>query len=82
MLEVMDWMFEDDAMVWGTRCQWDVDEDEHEVRMRLDMPGLSKEDMKVSVEDDDLAIRGRHLEEGGRAQEEEMYETRLELPDD
>ncbi|OWM79672.1 hypothetical protein CDL15_Pgr023084 [Punica granatum] len=61
-----------------TVCPWDVDEDKRELRMRFHVPGLSKEDVKVSVVDDGLVIiGGRQREEGGRRQEEEIYETSL-----
>eukprot|EP01018_Ginkgo_biloba_P022948 Gb_13755 [translate_table: standard] len=44
----------------GGRAPWDVMEDEKELRLRFDMPGFSKEDIKVCVEDNVLVIKGEH----------------------
>nr|GEV46479.1 START domain, START-like domain protein [Tanacetum cinerariifolium] len=59
--------------------------------MRFDVPGLSKEDLKVFVEDDMLVIKGGHKEgqqgnEGGdngswARQNYSSYQTRIDLPD-
>lgn len=72
MLEAMDLVYEDVpappemrrsrslSMAGNLWAPWDIMEDEKEVRMRFDMPGLSKEEVKVTVEDDMLLIRGEH----------------------
>lgn len=95
MLETMDRLFENaltfpgsnQAAVGEIRSPWDFWEDEKELKMRFDMPGLSKEDVKVSMEDDTLVIKGeqRKEQEGGEdswsSRSYSSYNTRLLLPD-
>lgn len=95
MLDTMDRIFDDAFSFPGStagevRSPWDIKEDEKEVRMRFDMPGLSKEEVKVSVEDDVLVIKSQHEEKGGEGKEGEdgwwrgssasAYHLRLVLP--
>nr|AAC01570.1 low molecular weight heat shock protein [Agrostis stolonifera var. palustris] len=72
------------------RMPWDIMEDDKEVKMRFDMPGLSRDEVKVMVEDDTLVIRGEHKKEVGEGQGDgwwkersvSSYDMRLSLPDE
>uniref|UniRef100_A0A0D9VRU8 SHSP domain-containing protein n=1 Tax=Leersia perrieri TaxID=77586 RepID=A0A0D9VRU8_9ORYZ len=107
MLDTMDRMFDDVAVGFPSvlprrspanaagevRLPWDVMEDDKEVKMRFDMPGLTREEVKVMVEDDALVIRGEHKKEecegaaeGGdgwwKERSVSSYDMRLALPDE
>ncbi|KAM7525580.1 hypothetical protein LguiA_015482 [Lonicera macranthoides] len=64
----------------GTRRGWDVKEDKEALYLRMDMPGLDKENIKITVEQNTLVIRG----EGERESEDEeygrRYSSRIDLP--
>ncbi|XP_047968447.1 small heat shock protein, chloroplastic [Salvia hispanica] len=86
MLDTMDRLFGDVMAYPGAadvRLPWDMSEDENEVRMRFDMPGLSKEDVKVSVEDEVLVIKGERKVDGewSSGSSYSSYSTRLRLPE-
>ena len=74
MLDTMDRLFDDavgfpmatrrsPAAAGEVRLPWDIVEDEKEVKLRFDMPGLARDEVKVMVEDDTLVIRGEHKKE-------------------
>ncbi|KAK9063127.1 hypothetical protein SSX86_016997 [Deinandra increscens subsp. villosa] len=98
MLDTIDKMFDDPLAFptknlsgWNIRSPWNIQDDENEIKMRFDVPGLSKEELKVFVEDNMLVIKGEHkkdqqeVHEGGdgswATQNYSSYHTRINLPD-
>lgn len=51
------------AMGAPSRRGWDVREEDDALYMRIDMPGLGKDDVRVSVEQNTLIIRGESKKE-------------------
>lgn len=72
----------------AARPPWDFVETDDAFKMRLDLPGLSKEEVKVYVEDGSLVIKGEQSDEN-KADESQWasrshashYSTRIVLPD-
>lgn len=66
----------------GWRRGWDVKEDDSVLILRLDMPGLGREDVKVLVEQNTLTIKGEGEKESEEEEEESRrrYSSRLNLP--
>ncbi|KAK8482269.1 hypothetical protein V6N11_057497 [Hibiscus sabdariffa] len=68
------------GMGGGLRRSWDAKETADALNLRIDMPGLGKEDVKVSVEQNTLVIKG----EAKESNEEETtgrYTSRIHLPE-
>lgn len=75
------------------RTPWEIKEGENEYKMRFDMPGMTKKDVKVTVEEKMLAVMAEKLpksSEGDEAEEEEeewsaksygRYSSRIALPE-
>ncbi|GER29570.1 heat-shock protein [Striga asiatica] len=78
ILNMMDQIVESPS----ARRNWDARETADGLHLRMDMPGLGKEDIKVSVEQNTLTIRGEGKkefedeEDGGR-----RYSSRIDLPE-
>ncbi|OAY74809.1 Heat shock 22 kDa protein, mitochondrial [Ananas comosus] len=68
----------------GLRRGWDAKEDEEALYLRVDMPGLGKEHVKVWAEQNTLVIRG----EGEKESEDDgeggarRFSSRIDLPAD
>lgn len=67
-----------------------VKEDDKSYKLRYEVPGLSKEEVKITIDDGVLSIKGEHKEEEGSDDEDEhwssrsygYYNTSVVLPDD
>ncbi|GLU21779.1 hypothetical protein SLE2022_378950 [Rubroshorea leprosula] len=110
MMETMDRIVEDPFAYSGTwpsplpsdtsgysrgRTPWDIKEGEGEYRMRFDMPGMTKEDVKVWVEEKMLVVKAEKVpkkkingRENGEEEEEDWsaksygrYNSRIALPE-
>ncbi|GFP80797.1 heat shock 22 kDa protein mitochondrial [Phtheirospermum japonicum] len=80
ILNMMDQLMESPAAS-NIRRNWDAKETSDGLHLRMDMPGLGKEDVKVSVEQNTLVIKGEgnkefEDDEGGR-----RYTSRIDLPE-
>lgn len=66
----------------GTFCQeeMEVEEDEHEIRVRLAVPGLSPDDLDVRVMDFGLEIEGSREVVTATGRREERFTRHLGLP--
>ncbi|XP_008782164.2 heat shock 22 kDa protein, mitochondrial-like [Phoenix dactylifera] len=86
VLNLMDQMAESPfATAWGTRAGWDAREEEDALYLRVEMPGLGKEDVSVTAEQNTLVIKGEGgEEEEGKGEEEgrgrSRYSSRIYLP--
>ncbi|CBI24596.3 hypothetical protein VitviT2T_024706 [Vitis vinifera] len=69
------------GMGTGIRRSWDVKETDDALHLRVDMPGLSKEDVKVSVEQNTLTIQGEEKNETEDEESRRRYSSRIDLPE-
>lgn len=65
----------------GLRRSWDARETEDALNLRIDMPGLGKEDVKLSVEQNTLIIKGEGLKESEDEETGGRYTSRIHLPE-
>ncbi|KAL7146538.1 hypothetical protein ABFS83_06G048000 [Erythranthe nasuta] len=82
ILNMMDQFTESPVSASAFRRNWEAKETGEGLHLRMDMPGLGKEDVKVSVEQNTLVIKG----EGKKEKSEEdgsgrRYTGRIDLPE-
>ncbi|KAJ8449398.1 hypothetical protein Cgig2_002530 [Carnegiea gigantea] len=79
LMNMMDQMMENPLLSGSMRRGWNVKEDENALQLKVDMPGLSKGDVKVSVEDNTLIIRGEGAKESDEETTARRYTSRIDL---
>ncbi|CAI9274266.1 unnamed protein product [Lactuca saligna] len=66
---------------FGTRRGWDAKEDNDSLNFRFDMPGIDKDNVKISVEQNTLVIRAEAEKETEDEEEPpRRYSSRIDLP--
>lgn len=65
----------------GVRRGWDVRDTDDALKLLIDMPGLDKEDVKVSVEQNTLVIKGEEAKESDVEESGRKYTGRIDLPE-
>eukprot|EP00250_Pteridium_aquilinum_P005584 c15656_g1_i1 orf=177-752(+) len=71
------------------RRPWATSQDETAVRFRMDMPGVSKDDVKIYLDDDRLVVRGKYAQLKEEALDEDhvladnvgVYKAEILLPE-
>ncbi|XP_010937389.1 small heat shock protein, chloroplastic isoform X2 [Elaeis guineensis] len=64
----------------GFRRGWEAKEDGDALHLRIDMPGLGKEHVKVWAEQNTLIIRGEEEKEAEEEESSRRYSSRIDLP--
>ncbi|GLT39804.1 hypothetical protein SLA2020_139740 [Shorea laevis] len=64
----------------GVRRGYNLKETEDALNISIDMPGLGKEDVKVSMEQNTLVIKGEGAKESEDEESGRKYTSRLDLP--
>ncbi|KAK3224884.1 hypothetical protein Dsin_004746 [Dipteronia sinensis] len=84
MLNLMDQFMENPFLSGSpsssTRRGWDVKEDDNTLLLRMDMPGISKDDVKISVQNNTLTIKGKAQAESENKESARRYSSRIDLP--
>lgn len=80
ILNMMD-QFMDSPVSSSIRRNWDARETADGLHLRVDMPGLAKEDVKVSVEQNTLIIKGEGKKEFEGDETGRRYASRIDLPE-
>lgn len=65
----------------GLRRGWEVKETDDALNLRIEMPGLGKEDVKVTVEQNTLIIKGEGAKEEDDEESGKRYSSRIDLPE-
>lgn len=66
----------------AARRGWDAKEDNEALNLRFDMPGMDKDNVKISVEQNTLIIKAEAEKETEEEESRRRYSTRLGLPND
>ncbi|XP_011101118.1 heat shock 22 kDa protein, mitochondrial [Sesamum indicum] len=80
ILNMMD-QFMESPVTSSIRRNWDARETADGLHLRMDMPGLDKEDVKVSVEQNTLIIKGEGKKEFEEEEHGRRYSSRIDLPE-
>ncbi|KAL8520011.1 hypothetical protein ACS0TY_010811 [Phlomoides rotata] len=80
VLNMLDQIMESPA-ISNVRRNWDARESGEGLHLRVDMPGLGKEDVKVSVEHNTLVIQGEGKKESEEDEGGRRYSSRIDLPE-
>ncbi|KAH7415961.1 hypothetical protein KP509_14G068800 [Ceratopteris richardii] len=89
MMDTMDRVFSSaEPLSFGglrSRTPWDAMEDDKCFKIRMDMPGMTKNDVKITVEDGDLVVKAEHNKSEGEddwsSRASGTYNARIKLPD-